>query len=316
MQALQKGDPWPELPNTPWRDTCATLHLWTQIVGKICLAAAPWQNHAWHITFHVTVRGLSTPLINMGGCDFQFEFDFIDHVLWLRASDGRFRQILLKPMPVAEFHAVLMDGLSQLGVAPRISTTPSEISAPVPFDKDLVHASYDRDFANIFWRILLRSHDVFSYFRSSFLGKVSPVHFFWGGFDLAVTRFSGRRAPPHPGGIPHLSDKITREAYSHEVSSAGFWLGSGPVNYPAYYSYAYPQPDGFGAVPVRPAQAFFHAEMREFILPYESVRTASNPNAALLEFLQSTYTAAAERGKWDRAALECPLGEVGRPRQI
>jgi hypothetical protein len=316
MQALQNGDPWPELPNTQWRDTYATLHLWSQVVGKICLAAAPWQNHSWHITFHVTARGLSTPLIVLGGYDFQFEFDFIDHVLWLRTSDGRFRQVLLKPMPVAEFHTVLMDELSQLGMAPQISTTPSEISDAVPFDKDLVHASYDRDFANIFWRILLRSHEVFTYFRSSSLGKVSPVHFFWGGFDLAVTRFSGRRAPPHPGGIPHLSDRITREAYSHEVSSAGFWLGSGPVDYPAYYSYAYPQPDGFGSAPVRPAQAFFHAEMREFILPYEGVRTSSNPKATLLEFLQSTYVAAAERGKWNRAGLECSLGEVGRPRQI
>jgi hypothetical protein len=316
MQPLPNGDPWPALPNTHWRDTYATLHLWSQIVGKICLAATPWQNHSWHITFHVTARGLSTPLMALGGRDFQFEFDFIDHVLWLRASDGRFRQIFLKPMPVAEFHVVLMSGLSQLGVAPRINTTPSEISDAVPFDKDLVHASYDRDFANIFWRILLRSHDVFSYFRSSFLGKVSPVHFFWGGFDLAVTRFSGRRAPPHPGGIPHLSDRITREAYSHEVSSAGFWLGSGPIDYPAYYSYAYPQPSGFDSAPVRPAQAFFHAEMGEFILPYESVRTSSNPKAALLEFLQSTYIAAAGRGEWNRAELECSLGEVGRPRQI
>ncbi|MHB1205935.1 MAG: DUF5996 family protein [Rhodospirillaceae bacterium] len=316
MQALQKDDPWPELPNTQWSDAYATLHLWSQIVGKICLAAAPWQNHSWHITFHVTARGLSTPLMALGGRDFQFEFDFIDHVLWLRASGGHVRQILLKPMAVAEFHAVLMDELAQLGMAPQISTTPCEIPAPIPFDKDTAHTSYDRDFANIFWRILLRSHEVFSYFRSSFLGKVSPVHFFWGGFDLAVTRFSGRPAPLHPGGIPHLSDGVTREAYSHEVSSAGFWPGSGPVNYPAYYSYAYPQPDGFAAAAVRPAEAFFHAEMGEFILPYESVRRSPNPRAALLAFLQSTYTAAAERGKWNRAELECALGEVGHPREI
>jgi len=307
---------WPELPYAAWQDSCATLHLWTQIVGKVRLALTPWLNHSWHVTLFVTARGLGTPPIAYQGRDFTIEFDFIDHVLWLRTSDGHFRQIMLRPMTVAEFHADVLHALSELGIAVRIDDRPNEIPGAVPFSQDRTHASYDREFASRFWRVLLRSHDVFSHFRTGFLGKVSPVHFFWGSFDLAVTRFSGRRAPPHPGGVPALPDAVAREAYSHEVSSAGFWPGGGAIDYPAFYSYAYPAPEGFAAASVRPAQAFFSRELGEFLLPYEAVRTASEPEAALMEFLQSTYTAAANLAKWDRAALECDLGEPRRVRPM
>jgi hypothetical protein len=305
---------WPELPYAAWRDTCATLQLWTQIVGKARLALTPWINHSWHVTLRVTARGLGTPLTTANGHHFQVEFDFIDHILWLRASDGHRRQLVLKPMPVAEFYAEFMHVLSELGIEVRINEIPNEMTDAIPFARDLTHAAYDRDFANRFWRALLAAHEVFTYFRSSFLGKSSPVHFFWGSFDLAVTRFSGRRAPRHPGGVPHLPDAVVREAYSHEVSSAGFWPGGGPIDYAAFYSYAYPLPEGFASAPVRPEQAFFSRELGEFILPYDAVRTARDPGAALLEFLQSTYAAAAEGGKWDRAELECPLGIPRRPR--
>ena len=299
-----------------WSDTCTTLHLWTQIVGKIRLALTPWLNHSWHITLHVTGRGLGTPLISTGERDLQLEFDFIDHVLWLRTSDGHFRQLMLRPVPVAEFYADLLQALSELGIDVHINEIPNELPDVIPFHEDRTHGSYDREFANRFWRVLLRSHEVFSYFRTSFLGKASPVHFFWGSFDLAVTRFSGRRAPLHPGGVPHLPDAVAREAYSHEVSSAGFWPGGGPIDYAAFYSYAYPGPDGFATASVRPAQAFFSRELGEFILSYDVVRTAREPEHTLMEFLQSTYLAAAELGQWDRANLECPSGKIGRPRLL
>jgi hypothetical protein len=307
---------WPELPYSAWKDTCATLQLWTQIVGKARLALVPWLNHSWHVTLRVTARGLATPLIAGGAADFQFEFDFVDHTLWIRTSEGHFRQLMLRPVSVAEFYAELMIALEELGIAVRIDTMPNEIADAIRFGEDRAHAAYDAEFANRFWRVLLRSHEVFAQFRTAFLGKASPVHFFWGSFDLAVTRFSGRRAPPHPGGIPRLPDAVTREAYSHEVSSAGFWPGGGPIDYPAYYSYAYPVPEGFASAPVRPAQAFFSPELGEFILPYDAVRTAPDPVRALMEFLQSTYAAAAETGKWDRAELECAPGEIGRPRAV
>jgi hypothetical protein len=316
MAARPDAVPWPELPYAEWKDVCTTLHLWTQIVGKVSLAATPWLNHSWHITLHLTARGLSTPLISLCERDLQIEFDFVDHVVWLRASDGHCHRIDLRPMPVAEFYAALWHGLSELDVELRISGLPNEISDPVPFENDYANRSYDRDFANRFWRVLLRTHGVLSYFRTSFLGKASPVHFFWGSFDLAVTRFSGRRAPAHPGGVPHLADAVVREAYSHEVSSAGFWPGGGLIDYPAFYSYAYPQPDGFASAAVRPAEAFFSKELGEFILPYDAVRTAPDPENTLLEFLRSTYDAAADAGKWDRAELECALGEIGRPRLV
>jgi hypothetical protein len=307
---------WPELPYAAWKDTCSTLQLWTQIVGKTRLMLTPWLNHAWHVTLRVTARGLATPLISTEERDFQIEFDFIDHALWLRTAEGHSRQLMLRPMAVAEFYGEYLHALSELGTEVNISETPNEIIDAIPFDRDTTHAAYDRDYANRFWRVLLRSHEVFSHFRTSFLGKASPVHFFWGSFDLAVTRFSGRRAPLHPGGVPHLSDVVVREAYSHEVSSAGFWPGGGAIDYPAFYSYAYPVPDGFASASLRPAQAFFSNELGEFILPYDAVRTAADPKQVLLEFLQSTYEAAAETGKWDRANLECAPGELGIPRPV
>ncbi len=298
------------MPYAAWKDTCQTLQLWTQIVGKIRLARTPWLNHSWHVTLYVTARGLTTSPIPDGARTFQIDFDFIDHVLWLRTSDGHFRQVVLKPITVAEFYGEVLHALSELGIAVRINGKPSEIPDAIPFTEDRVHASYDRDYANRFWRVLSASNEVFAHFRTGFLGKASPVHFFWGSFDLAVTRFSGRSAPRHPGGVPNLPDNVAQEAYSHEVSSAGFWPGGGAIDYPAYYSYAYPAPEGFAAAPVRPAQAFFSKDLGEFILPYDAVRTASDPRAALMDFLQSTYDAAADLGKWDRKALECAIGEA------
>jgi hypothetical protein len=306
---------WPALPYAAWKDTRDTLHLWTQIVGKIRLALTPWINHSWHVALYLTARGLTTSPIPYDGREFQIDFDFIDHVLWIRTSDGHFRQLMLAPMPVAQFHAELLAALAELGIDVRINTMPNEIADAIPFDRDRVHASYDREYAARFWRVLLGAHRVLASFRTRFLGKVSPVHFFWGSFDLAVTRFSGRLAPPHPGGVPHLPDAVAREAYSHEVSSAGFWPGGGgPVDYAAFYSYAYPAPEGFASAAVRPAQAFFSQELGEFLLPYEAVRTAPDPERTLMEFLQTTYNAAADLGRWDRAMLECPSGEPGRPR--
>jgi hypothetical protein len=306
---------WPELPYAAWKDTRDTLHLWTQIVGKIRLALTPWRNHSWHVTLYVTPRGLTTSPIPHSGGSFSIDFDFIDHVLWMRTSDGRVRQMMLRPMPVAEFYAGLMAALGELGIVVRINRMPNEIPDAVPFDQDRVHSAYDPDYANRFWRVLLASHDVMAHFRTAFLGKVSPVHFFWGSFDLAVTRFSGRTAPRHPGGVPNLPDQVAQEAYSHEVSSAGFWPGGGgPVEYAAFYSYAYPAPEGFSAARVRPAQAMWSNELGEFLLAYDAVRTAQDPDATLMEFLQSTYEAAADLGKWNRAALECALGQCGKVR--
>jgi len=307
---------WPELPYAAWKDTCQTLQLWTQIVGKIRLARTPWLNHSWHVTLYVTARGLTTSPIPDGARTFQIDFDFIDHVLWLRTSDGNVRQLLLRPMTVADFYRDVLQALSELGIAAKINGRPNEIPDAVPFAEDRVHAAYDRDYANRFWRILSASCDVFAQFRTGFLGKASPVHLFWGSFDLAVTRFSGRSAPRHPGGVPNLPDDVAQEAYSHEVSSAGFWPGGGAIDYPAYYSYAYPAPDGFASAPVRPAHAFFSKELGEFILPYDAVRTAADPGATLMDFLQSTYDAAANLGKWDRAALECGIGEPRVVRKV
>jgi hypothetical protein len=313
MRALAEGR-WPELPYSAWKDTAATLHLWTQIVGKIRLAQTPWLNHSWHVTLYLTARGLTTSPIPYGERAFQIDFDFVEHVLRICTSDGGFRQLVLSSRPVAEFHSDLVGALAELGIGVLISTTPSEIPGAIPFDQDTVHAAYDRDDANRFWRILLATYEVFSRFRTGFVGKTSPVHFFWGSFDLAVTRFSGRRAPRHPGGVPHLPDAVAREAYSHEVSSAGFWPGGGgPITDAAFYSYAYPAPDGFAAARVRPGEAYFSKELGEFILPYDAMRSAPEPEAALMEFLSSTYDAAADLGHWDRAALESPLGERGRP---
>jgi hypothetical protein len=310
------SDPWPALPYAAWKDTRETLQLWTQVAGKVRLSLTPWLNHSWHVALYVTARGLSTGPIAAGGRTFEIEFDFIDHVLWLRSSDGHFRQLMLKPVSVAEFYAEMMVALGELGLAVRINEMPNEIPGAVRFSEDRAHASYDRDAAARFHRVLLSANAVFSHFRTGFLGKASPVHFFWGSFDLAVTRFSGRRAPSHPGGVPNLPDAVAREAYSHEVSSAGFWPGGGGFDEAAFYSYAYPAPAGFPAAKVEPDAAFFSKELGEFILPYEAVRTARDPERALMEFLQSTYAAAADLAKWERSALECRLGENGAVRAV
>ncbi len=307
---------WPDIPFEPWKDTCATVHLWTQIVGKYRLARAPWMNHSWHATLYVTARGLTTSMIPAGSRSAQFEFDFIDHKLVGSTSDGVAKSFALEPMTVAEFHRKFLALTDDLGVRTRFNGVPNEVSDPIPFAKDTTHASYDADAVNRFWRALVQVERVLEHFRTGFLGKVSPVHLFWGSFDLAVTRFSGRPAPLHPGGIPGLPDPITREAYSHEVSSAGFWPGGGPVDYPAFYSYAYPAPQGFSAQRVTPDAAFFHEKAGEFILPYEAVRNASDPDQTLLGFLETTYDAAARLGNWDRAALECTRGRIGVPRPV
>ncbi len=307
---------WPNLPLEAWRGTCATLHLWTQVVGKIRFAQAPWINHSWQATLYVTARGLTTSLIPYGDRAFEIEFDFVDHQLRIRASGGGERRVPLTAQSVADFYALVLSALEALDIHVRVNERPNEIPDPIPFSEDRVHAAYDPEYAQRFWRLLVQADRVFKKFRSGFLGKVSPVHLFWGSFDLAVTRFSGRTAPPHPGGVPSLPDAVAREAYSHEVSSAGFWPGGGGIDYPAFYSYAYPEPAGFRTAQVRPQAAFFSTALGEFVLPYEAVRAADDPQGTLLDFLQSTYEAAANAGRWDRAALECPLGTPGVPRAV
>jgi Family of unknown function (DUF5996) len=309
-------DRWPALAASAWRDTRATLHLWTQIVGKIRLALTPWQNHSWHVALYVTARGLTTSPIPSGAGSFQIDFDFIDHTLWVRSSGGAFRQIMLRPVSVAEFYNEVMAGLRELGTRVSINTTPNEIPDAVPFENDTVHASYDAEYAHRFWRALASANELFAHSRTAFIGKASPVHFFWGSFDLAVTRFSGRRAPKHPGGVPNLPDAVAREAYSHEVSSAGFWPGGGVYDEAAFYSYAYPAPEGFADARVKPDAAFWSKELGEFLLPYEAVRSARDPDAAVMDFLQSTYAAGADLAKWDRANLECAIGQPGKCRAV
>jgi hypothetical protein len=308
--------PWPELPLAAWRETCATLHLWSQIIGKIRLVRTPWLNHSWHIALYVTPRGLTTSPIPDGTRTFQIDLDLIDHALRVSTSDGAARQFALAGQSVASFYAAIMAALAELGIHVAIDEMPNELPEPIRFSQDSQHASYDPDAIRRFLQILVNTDRVFKQFRTSFLGKASPVHFFWGSFDLAVTRFSGRRAPRHPGGVPHLADDVVCEAYSHEVSSAGFWPGSGAIDYPAFYSYAYPEPAGFRATKVRPEAAFFSEAVGEFILPYDAVRTAANPDQALLDFLRSTYEAAANAAKWDRDALECAPGQPDVVRQI
>ncbi|HEY7844030.1 MAG TPA: DUF5996 family protein [Bradyrhizobium sp.] len=307
---------WPELPLAAWRDTCATLQLWSQIVGKIRLNLSPWLNHSWHVTLYVTSRGLSTSPIPYGTRNFEIEFDFIDHVLRISTSEGATRQFALAGHSVASFHAKVMAELAALGIHVSIDEMPNELADPIKFSEDTQHASYDPSAVTRFFIILANADRVFKQFRTGFLGKASPVHFFWGSFDLAVTRFSGRTAPRHPGGVPHLPDSVACEAYSHEVSSAGFWPGGGAIDYPAFYSYAYPEPAGFRAAKARPEAAFFSEALGEFVLPYDAVRTAKDPDTALLDFLQSTYEAAAIAAKWDRAALECLPGKPGVVREI
>ena len=307
---------WPELPTASWRETYATLHLWTQIIGKIRLVRSPWLNHSWHVALYVTARGLTTSPIPDGDRSFQIDFDFIDHALRISTSDGAAREFTLAGKSVATFYAAVMADLAALGIPTDIDEIPNELPEPIRFSLDHRHASYDFEAVGRLFQILVNVDSVFKQFRTGFLGKASPVHFFWGSFDLAVTRFSGRRAPRHPGGVPHLSDEVACEAYSHEVSSAGFWPGSGAIDYPAFYSYAYPEPAGFRATRVRPDAAFFSEALGEFILPYDAVRTAAQPDQALLEFLQSTYEAAANSANWDRDALECAPGRPGVVRQV
>jgi hypothetical protein len=295
---------WPALPLAEWIETRDTLHMWLQIVGKVRFRLAPPVNHSWSATFYVTSRGLTTSAIPHGTRALQIDFDFIDHRLVISTDDGATGGFALGPQTVAAFYSRLMQELTRMDLPVPIVAKPNEVPNAIPFAEDEVHRSYDADAVNRFWRATLQADRVMSMFRSRFLGKCSPVHLFWGAMDLAVTRFSGRPAPEHPGGIPNLPDRVTREAYSHEVSSCGFWPGTAPIDYPAFYSYAYPSPEGFADAPVRPEGAFFSKEFGEFVLPYDVVRTSSSPDDTLLEFLQSTYEAAADLGKWDRYALE------------
>ena len=306
---------WPELPYAAWRGTAATLQLWTQIVGKIRLALTPWVNHGWQVPLYVSARGLATSPIPAGTEILEMEFDLIAHRLSLRTSRGEERALALEPQTVADFYGRTMQALKEVGVTVTIHEMPNEVPDPIPFSQDRTHAAYDAEAAHRFWRALIQADRVFKLFRSAFIGKASPVHFFWGSFDLAVTRFSGRKAPPHPGGVPGLPDDVTREAYSHEVSSAGFWPGNAAFPQAAFYAYAYPEPAGFRDRPV-PAGARFEAALGEFILPYEAVRAARDPDALLLDFLSATYTAAADAGGWDRAALECAIGVPGKVRPV
>ena len=277
--------------------------MWTQIVGKIRLALTPWTNHSWHVTLYLTSRGLTTSPIPHGTQTFEIRFDFIDHQLRILTSGGEIRVIKLRPVSVAAFYREVMNALADLEMPVEINTTPNEVDPAIPFEKNETDSAYDLEYANRFWRVLLQSDRVFKEFRAEFCGKCSPVHFFWGSFDLAVTRFSGRRAPQHPGGVPHLPDAITREAYSHEVSSLGFWPGNEAMRDPIFYSYAYPAPSGFAEAKVEPSIAGYNPQLKEFVLPYEKMRQSESPDQALLEFARSTYDAASTLGSWDRAAL-------------
>ena len=290
---------WPALPLEAWEPTRATLHMWTQIVGKVRLALSPYMNHWWQVPLYVSARGLTTSPIPYDGQSFEIQFDFIAHDLIIWKSDGTTKTFRLAPRPVVEFYAEIMATLRSMDIAVKIWSMPVEIPDPIPFEKDLAHASYDPDYANRFWRILVSADAVLKEFRGRFIGKCSPVHFFWGSFDLAVTRFSGRRAPERRG-----ADRITKEAYSHEVSSVGWWPGDVRVKGPAFYSYAAPEPSGFPKAPIRPAPAFYNTDLSEFLLRYGDAREAPSPREALLEFCQSTYEAAATLGKWDRSELE------------
>lgn len=304
------GDVWPALPLDAWRDTYATLHMWTQIVGKTRLGLAPMQNHWWQVALYVTPRGLTTSAMPCGTRTLAVDFDFLDHQLNVRTSDGATRSIPLVAQSVADFHAAYRATLHSLAVDVRIMPRPVEVGTAIPFPQDREHAAYDADAAQRCWRILVQADRVLKEFRGRFIGKSSPVHFFWGGFDLAATRFSGRRAPAHPGGVPNCPNYVMVEAYSHECASCGFWpgslLGPGPFHEPAFYAYAYPQPEGFADRPIRPDGAYYHRDLGEFILPYDIVRRAPSPDEAVLAFVQSAYEAAADLARWDRAALERP----------
>jgi len=299
---------WPELRHDDWHDTQLTLQLWTQIVGKIRLQRQPLVNHWWNVTLYVTSRGLTTSIMPYGdGRDFEITFDFIEHALHIRDCDGGARRIALEPMSVATFYERVMAELDALGMPVRINMKPNEVADAIPFDRDTQHASYDKDYAARFWRVLVEADRLCKQFRASFLGKASPVHFFWGSFDLAQTRFSGRVAPPHPGGIPNLPDWVTREAYSREEHSVGFWPGMPGLD-ALFYAYAYPEPAGFSQASIKPSEASWNTTLKEFVLPYEAVRTSMDPDRAALDFFESTYAAAADLGKWDRPSLERRAG--------
>ncbi|SEK58495.1 DUF5996 family protein [Nitrosovibrio tenuis] len=298
------GNGWPKLPSLQeWQDTCTTLHMWTQVAGKIRLGLSPDVNHCWGSTLYVSTRGLTTSPIPYGSFTFAIDFDFIAHALRISTSEGAERSFALQPMTVAEFYRKTMQAFGELGIEVKIFTRPVEVEVAIPFEKDEQHSSYDAYAVTRFWHALVQADRVFKDFRARFIGKVSPVHFFWGGFDLAVTRFSGRTAPKHPGGAPNVAVRIMEEAYSHEVASAGFWSGTG-LGETAFYAYAYPVPEGFNKYPVQPEAVFYHDKLGLFILPYEAVRTAENPDGTLLSFLQTTYEAAATLANWDRRALE------------
>ncbi len=307
---------WPEIPYDAWRETCSALHLYTQIVGKYRLARTPWLNHSWHATLHVNARGLTTSLVPDGPGGVEIAFDLLGHAVIGTATDGRTARFELAPMSVAAFHARFIELLRALGADPEFHGRPSELPDPVPFAKDDTVRPYDAEAVTRFFHACVAVDRVLKLFRTSFLGKASPVHLFWGSFDLAVTRFSGRTAPLHPGGIPALPDEVTCEAYSHEVSSAGFWLGGAGVDFPAFYSYAYPAPPGFADAPAEPEEAYFDTNLGEFILPYDAVRRSPDPDAKLMAFLESTYRAAADLGGWDRGVLECATGIPCRPRPL
>jgi len=298
-------DQWPALPLEKWKDTYATLHMWCQIIGKIRLVQTPLINHWWNTTLYATPRGLTTSAMPYGTRTFQIDFDFLDHQLRIETSHGEKRSLALRPQSVADFYRETMEALRSLDMAVNVWTTPVEVEDRTPFEQDRRHCAYDPEYANRCWRIVMQATRVLTEFRSRFLGQVSPVHFFWGAFDLAVTRFSGRSAPTHPG-APNLARFVAQEAYSHEVSSCGFWPGGGPVDRPVFYAYAYPEPEGFKDYRIEPPEAFYHADMKEFLLPYDVVRTAKHPDRVLLAFVQTTYEAAANLGKWDRASLERP----------
>ena len=303
MTTVRTTHIWPELPLAKWKDTYDALHRWTQIIGKIELALSPQVNQWWNATLHITPHGITTSAMYYDNRLIQIEFDFISHLLLFETADNPTKTIALRPCSVAEFYQEVMATLRSLGISVTIWTTPVEIPERTPFEQDKKHQSYDPEYVQRFWRILAQTNRVFSEFRSRFTGKVSPVHFFWGAFDLAVTRFSGRTAPKHPGG-PYVARRVMVEAYSQEVSSCGFWPGGGPVNEPAFYAYSYPEPPGFSEYPIQPKEAYYDAKMGEFLLPYDVVRTADSPDDVLLAFLQSTYEAAATCGKWNRIALE------------
>jgi Family of unknown function (DUF5996) len=297
---------WPRLNSGDWKDSYATLHRWTQIVGKIRMVNTPAVNHWWHAVLYVTARGLTTSPIPQGERSFQIDFDFIAHQLVVSTSDGDVRSMALAPRSVADFYGELTDLLQTLGILVRINTRPNELPDSTAFDLDHANASYDPLRVQDCWHALSHADRIFKTFRSGFVGKCSPSHFFWGSFDLAITRFSGRTAPMHPGGAPNCPDWVMHEAYSHELSSCGFWPGNAALPYPLFYAYAYPAPEGFASAAVAPHIARFEPAMQEFVLPYDEVRRAASPDALVLEFLQSTYEAAADRGNWDRAALERP----------